>query len=132
MQWFQALRRSGEPEEARFLDPGRRSPAVTVRLSRAWSARNSARAGASFGSDMSDRSAVSALDREALGTSRQAESHLWHQMTNEREWARAPTPFVTRAQGSFFWDVAGRKIIDGNSGLQNVHIGHGREEMASV
>jgi len=53
-------------------------------------------------------------------------------MTNERAWAGRPAPVVTRAEGSFFWDEHGRRLIDGNSGLQNVHIGHGRPEMAAV
>jgi adenosylmethionine-8-amino-7-oxononanoate aminotransferase len=39
---------------------------------------------------------------------------------------------MVRAEGSFYWDPSGRRIIDGNSGLQNVNIGHGRPEMAEV
>jgi adenosylmethionine-8-amino-7-oxononanoate aminotransferase len=60
------------------------------------------------------------------------QSRLWHQMTSEPEWAVRPFPLVTRAEGSFFWDENGRRLIDGNSGLQNVHIGHGRPEMADA
>ena len=59
-------------------------------------------------------------------------SYVWRQMTNEMAWASNPRPLVARAQGSFYWDTEGRKIIDGNSGLQNLHIGHGRDEIASI
>ena len=62
----------------------------------------------------------------------QRHSHVWHQMTNATAWASRPGPHIVRAEGSFLWDVDGARIIDGNSGLQNVGIGHGRPEMAAV
>lgn len=59
-------------------------------------------------------------------------SRVWHQMTNAATWASKPGPIIARAEGCFYWDTDGHRIIDGNSGLQNVHIGHGRQEMANV
>jgi putrescine aminotransferase len=51
---------------------------------------------------------------------------------HEPGWAADPPPLVERAEGAFFFDVEGRRLIDGNSGLQNVLIGHGRREMSDV
>ncbi len=59
-------------------------------------------------------------------------SSVGHQMVHEPTWLAEPSPMVARAKGCYFWDVSGRKIFDGNSGLQNVHIGHGHEAMAAT
>jgi adenosylmethionine-8-amino-7-oxononanoate aminotransferase len=62
----------------------------------------------------------------------EAVSHVGHQLIHEPDWAAQPGPVIERAEGSLLWDTAGRRIIDGNSGLQNVFIGHGRRELAEV
>ncbi len=63
---------------------------------------------------------------------RPAGSRVWHQMTNAVAWAERPGPCIVRGEGAYFWDADGRRIIDGNSGLQNVNIGHGRRDMAAA
>lgn len=59
-------------------------------------------------------------------------SHVGHQMVNEIAWSHRSQPIVERAQGCYLWDIQGHQILDGNSGLQNVHIGHGRPEMGRI
>jgi adenosylmethionine-8-amino-7-oxononanoate aminotransferase len=65
-------------------------------------------------------------------TGRAAVSHVGHQLIHEPDWAARPGPMIERAEGSLLWDSDGRRIIDGNSGLQNVFVGHGRPELAAV
>lgn len=67
---------------------------------------------------------------EARGPS--TRSRVGHQMTVEPSWANDPTPLIARAEGCYFWDTRGRRVFDGNSGLQNVHIGHGHPEMSAT
>lgn len=67
-----------------------------------------------------------------MQTSSAVRSHVWHQMTNPARWEQAPGPRIVRAEGAYLWDAAGERVIDGNSGLQNVHIGHGRAAMAEA
>ena len=59
-------------------------------------------------------------------------SRVGHQMTHEPSWGLDPRPMILRAKGCYFWDTEGRKIFDGNSSLQNVHIGHGHPEMGAT
>jgi adenosylmethionine-8-amino-7-oxononanoate aminotransferase len=59
-------------------------------------------------------------------------SRVGHQMIHEPTWAGEPSPMIRKAKGCYFWDIQDRKIFDGNSGLQNVHIGHGHPEMATT
>ena len=59
-------------------------------------------------------------------------SRVGHQMTHEPSWGLDPRPMISRAKGCYFWDTEGRRIFDGNSSLQNVHIGHGHPEMSAT
>jgi adenosylmethionine-8-amino-7-oxononanoate aminotransferase len=63
---------------------------------------------------------------------RAAAGHVGHQLVAEPAWAADPAPLIERAHGSLLWDADGRRIIDGNSGLQNVLVGHGRPELAAI
>ncbi|THF65400.1 aminotransferase class III-fold pyridoxal phosphate-dependent enzyme [Pseudothauera rhizosphaerae] len=51
--------------------------------------------------------------------------------TPNRDFKRAPRLFA-RAQGLYYYDPAGRAIIDGVSGLFATAAGHGREEIAQA
>ena len=58
-----------------------------------------------------------------------ARSHLWGHFTRQSAWEGGP-PTIVRGEGHHIWDDAGRKYIDGLSGLFVVQVGHGRAELA--
>ena len=50
--------------------------------------------------------------------------HLWYPFTQMAEWNTEPPLIVTRGRGSYLWDQAGRRYLDGTSSLWvNLH-GH--------
>ncbi len=57
---------------------------------------------------------------------------LWHPLTQHRDIEAAPPKLIDRAEGSFIYDTAGNRWLDGVSGLWCVNVGHGREELADV
>src|SRR5689334_19513467 len=44
----------------------------------------------------------------------------------------APVPVITRGDGCYVWDSAGKRYLDGLSGLFVVQVGHGRQELAEA
>ncbi|WP_433797538.1 aspartate aminotransferase family protein [Actinoplanes sp. CA-252034] len=44
----------------------------------------------------------------------------------------APVPVITRGDGCYVWDSAGRRYLDGLSALFVVQTGHGRQELADA
>jgi putrescine aminotransferase len=74
---------------------------------------------------------VNSIARQTVRTPT-ATSYVGHQLLHEPLWASQPLPLIERAEGCFFFTADGRRIIDGNSSLQNVLIGHGRKEMAEL
>lgn len=54
--------------------------------------------------------------------------HLIHPLHNSTHRAR----ILARGRGALLWDMDGREYIDGLSGLWNVNVGHGREELAAA
>lgn len=52
----------------------------------------------------------------------------WLPFTPNRDFRRDPK-ILARAKGMFYYDPAGRPIVDGSSGLFAVAAGHGREEI---
>ena len=55
-------------------------------------------------------------------------SFNWLPFTPNRDFRRDPK-ILARAKGMYYYDTAGRPIIDGSSGLFAVAAGHGREEI---
>ncbi len=56
--------------------------------------------------------------------------HLIHSLHHPMDHAE-PLIFV-RGRGAVVWDIQGREYLDGLSGLWNVNVGHGREELAQA
>ena len=54
--------------------------------------------------------------------------HHWMPFTANRDFRAAPR-LQTRAEGVYYWNERGDKILDGCSGLFNVAAGHGRPEI---
>jgi beta-alanine--pyruvate transaminase len=55
----------------------------------------------------------------------------WMPFTPNREF-KADPKMVVRAEGMYYWNERGEKIIDGSSGLFCVNAGHGRKEIADA
>ena len=55
----------------------------------------------------------------------------WMPFTPNREFKREPK-MVVRAEGMYYWNERGDKMIDASSGLFCVHAGHGRKEIADA
>jgi adenosylmethionine-8-amino-7-oxononanoate aminotransferase len=70
------------------------------------------------------------LDESALAAS--ARDHLWMHFTRHSTYDTAAVPVITRGEGAYIWDDAGRRYLDGLSGLFVVQAGHGRAELAEA
>jgi adenosylmethionine-8-amino-7-oxononanoate aminotransferase len=70
------------------------------------------------------------LHDSALAAS--ARDHLWMHFTRHSTYATAAVPVITRGEGAYIWDDAGRRYLDGLSGLFVVQAGHGRAELAEA
>jgi adenosylmethionine-8-amino-7-oxononanoate aminotransferase len=69
------------------------------------------------------------------GTSRPdaARDHLWMHFTRHSTYETGgQVPVITRGEGVHIWDDAGRRYLDGLSGLFVVQVGHGRQELAET
>jgi adenosylmethionine-8-amino-7-oxononanoate aminotransferase len=62
----------------------------------------------------------------------QAREHLWMHFTRLSAYQQAPVPVIVRGSGPYVWDSAGRRYLDGLSGLFTVQAGHGRTELAEA
>lgn len=67
---------------------------------------------------------------QASETLRQKDTRLLHPLHHPS--ATQGATFIDRAAGIYLHTTDGRKIIDGMSGLWNVNVGHGRQELADA
>lgn len=58
--------------------------------------------------------------------------HHIHPFSDGQELATQGVRVITRAEGIYYWDSEGNKILDGMAGLWCVNIGYGRKELAAV
>ena len=61
-----------------------------------------------------------------------ARDHLWMHFTRLSAYEKAPVPVIVRGSGAYVWDSAGKRYLDGLSGLFAVQVGHGRTELAEA
>lgn len=62
-----------------------------------------------------------------------ARDHLWMHFTRMASYDDAhPIPIIERGEGPYVFDTAGRRYLDGLSGLFVVQAGHGRKELADA
>jgi adenosylmethionine-8-amino-7-oxononanoate aminotransferase len=61
-----------------------------------------------------------------------ARDHLWMHFTRMSTYAEHDVPVIVRGDGPYIWDSAGRRYLDGLSGLFVVQAGHGRAELAEA
>jgi adenosylmethionine-8-amino-7-oxononanoate aminotransferase len=71
-------------------------------------------------------------DSDSATLSDQARDHLWMHFTRLSSYARSPVPVIVRGEGPYVYDSAGRRYLDGLSGLFVVQAGHGRQELADA
>ncbi|WP_440710535.1 aspartate aminotransferase family protein [Herbiconiux sp. YIM B11900] len=82
----------------------------------------------SFGSGSAARASRSEADLQ-----RMAKDHLWMHFARQSVMeSGAGVPIITKGEGHHIWDSAGKKYIDGLSGLFVVNAGHGRRRLAEV
>lgn len=68
---------------------------------------------------------------EANNLSRQTKSCFWHPFSDMATVDGAEF-VVSRAEGVWLWDDAGKRYLDGTASLWYANIGHGRQEMAEA
>lgn len=62
-----------------------------------------------------------------------ARRHLWMHFTRHSTYEHGEhVPVIMRGEGAYIWDDAGRRYLDGLSGLFTVQLGHGRAELADA
>lgn len=59
-------------------------------------------------------------------------THFLHPWTHFDSFKRDGSLVISRANGAYVWDAAGRRYLDGIGGLWCVNIGYGRKEMAAA
>jgi adenosylmethionine-8-amino-7-oxononanoate aminotransferase len=69
--------------------------------------------------------------QEAAGTGAGTPSRLWGHFSQLNA-SDADLPVMVRGEGCYVFDRAGRRYLDGLSGLFTVQIGHGRTELAEA
>lgn len=60
------------------------------------------------------------------------QAHHLHPFSDAKELAQDGVRIVTRAEGCYFWDSEGNRILDGMAGLWCVNVGYGRRELADA
>src|SRR4029450_6245208 len=69
--------------------------------------------------------------QDQAGTKRISLDEYWMPFTPNRDF-KADPKMVVRAEGMFYWNDRGEKLIDASSGLSCVNAGHGRKEIAEA
>jgi adenosylmethionine-8-amino-7-oxononanoate aminotransferase len=64
--------------------------------------------------------------------SKSAYDHLWMHFTRMSSYENSPVPTIVRGEGTYIYDINGRKYLDGLAGLFVVQAGHGRRELAET
>ena len=59
-------------------------------------------------------------------------AHYLHPFTDFKALAAKGVRVMVRGEGIYIWDSEGNKLIDGMSGLWNVNLGYGRQELADA
>ncbi|NIZ91245.1 aspartate aminotransferase family protein [Kineococcus rubinsiae] len=79
---------------------------------------------------------MSAANVTPRGTARTdaARDHLWMHFTRHSTFSEGggEVPIITRGEGAYVYDAAGKQYLDGLAGLFTVQVGHGRTELAEA
>jgi adenosylmethionine-8-amino-7-oxononanoate aminotransferase len=80
---------------------------------------------------MTTPSTVSPAIDEA-GLQQKAKDHLWMHFSRQSAAEANGVPIIVKGEGHHIWDSAGKRYIDGLSGLFVVNAGHGRKRLAEA
>lgn len=59
--------------------------------------------------------------------------HVWHHLTRHQADSKAPPLLMTRGEGLYLWDAAGKRYLDATSGgVWCVNVGYGRQSIADA
>ncbi|TMR21094.1 aspartate aminotransferase family protein [Nonomuraea turkmeniaca] len=61
-----------------------------------------------------------------------AQDHLWLHFTRHSAYEQSEIPTIVRGEGSYVYDIHGKRYLDGLAGLFVVQVGHGRHELAEA
>src|SRR3954451_5726777 len=61
-----------------------------------------------------------------------AQDHLWLHFTRHSAYQQSEIPTIVRGEGSYIYDIHGKRYLDGLAGLFVVQAGHGRVELAQA
>ena len=61
-----------------------------------------------------------------------AQDHLWLHFTRHSAYEQSEIPTIVRGEGSYVYDIHGKRYLDGLAGLFVVQVGHGRQELADA
>ncbi|PZG07295.1 aspartate aminotransferase family protein [Nonomuraea aridisoli] len=61
-----------------------------------------------------------------------AQDHLWLHFTRHSAYEQSEIPTIVRGEGSYVYDIHGKRYLDGLAGLFVVQVGHGRQELAEA
>ncbi|MFI6596089.1 aspartate aminotransferase family protein [Nonomuraea sp. NPDC050536] len=61
-----------------------------------------------------------------------AQDHLWLHFTRHSSYEQSEIPTIVRGEGSYIYDIHGKRYLDGLAGLFVVQVGHGRSELAEA
>src|SRR5262245_41354527 len=61
-----------------------------------------------------------------------AQDHLWLHFTRHSAHEQSEIPTIVRGEGSYVYDIHGKRYLDGLAGLFVVQVGHGRHELAEA
>ncbi len=61
-----------------------------------------------------------------------AQDNLWLHFTRHSAYDTSEIPTIVRGEGSYVYDIHGKRYLDGLAGLFVVQVGHGRKELAEA
>lgn len=61
-----------------------------------------------------------------------AQDNLWLHFTRHSSHEGSEIPTIVRGEGSYIYDIHGKRYLDGLAGLFVVQVGHGRDELAQA
>ncbi|KAB8197512.1 aspartate aminotransferase family protein [Nonomuraea phyllanthi] len=61
-----------------------------------------------------------------------AQDNLWLHFTRHSSYQQSEIPTIVRGEGSYVYDIHGKRYLDGLAGLFVVQAGHGRQELAEA
>ncbi|MEV4804944.1 aspartate aminotransferase family protein [Nonomuraea sp. NPDC049421] len=72
------------------------------------------------------------MTQPELDVLKAAQDNLWLHFTRHSAYEQSEIPTIVRGEGSYVYDIHGKRYLDGLAGLFVVQVGHGRQELAEA